>query len=203
MEKEYLTPLQQSTWKVNYVFFFTLVVAIGFGATKALKNYFDRPTLPSLLLNENSLPSSKDLKFYLEQLNPAQKKEVDLIARTIFGEARGEKSSYALRAIAHVILNRTRDRRNWPNSVQAVILQKNQFSCWNETDPNYYAVQSVTFNNSEFRQAYQAALVAMLSDKDITHGANHYHAKWVNPLWAHQKNMIRVAEIQQHIFYKA
>lgn len=186
--------------KSSYFAFFTVLALLGFTGSYLL---FDHYRNPLYALESNPLPSLSDLKGYLRPLSPSQRKEIDLIARTVFGEARGEKSIHALQAIAHVILNRVKDHRNWPNSVQAVILQKNQFSCWNEQDPNYYAIQSVTFNNPDFRQAYQATLLALLSDTDITHGANHYHARWVNPTWAQQKNMLRVAEIHQHIFYKA
>ncbi|UNM06746.1 MAG: cell wall hydrolase [Holosporaceae bacterium] len=32
-----------------------------------------------------------------------------------------------MQAIAHVILNRMRDKNNWPSSIKEVILQKNSF----------------------------------------------------------------------------
>lgn len=203
MRKNYSSPHYSSSFqKSRYFWLAGLLILIGFGGNKFLKASLAPHSFSLEQLAHNPLPSSTDLKTYLQHLSPSQKKEVDLIARTVFGEARGERSFKSLQAIAHVILNRVKNR-NWPNSVEAVIFQKDQFSCWNETDPNYYAVQSVSFNNPDFRQAYQATLIAMLSSKDITHGANHYHARWVDPTWAHQKNMIRVAEIQQHIFYKA
>jgi|SRR3989344_1364940 len=205
MHKNYLSLFQSSASprRTRYGWVFGLLVILGFSSTKLLKGSLPYAATPSSELAKNPFPGTADLKEYLQRLNPAQKKEVDLIARTVFGEARGEKSFDSLQAIAHVILNRVKDNKNWPNSVRAVIHQKNQFSCWNEGDPNYGAVQSVTFNNPEFRQAYQATLAALLSEEDITHGANHYHAKWVNPSWAQQKNMIPVAEIEQHLFYKA
>lgn len=204
MKKNYLIPQKQSfPQRSRYFLIAGLCVAIGFSSNKFLKSSFDSHSFSLDQMTRDSLSSPLSLEMYLTTLSPVQKKEIDLIARTVFGEARGEKSFDSLQAIAHVILNRVKDHKNWPNSVEAVIFQKNQFSCWNETDPNYFIIQSVSFNNPEFRQAYQATLAAMLSQQDITHGANHYHARWVDPTWAHQKNMIRVAEIQQHIFYKA
>ena len=205
MQKQYSLPHSSSpSRKHSYLWALSLLMIVGFSGTKFLRMSLAPHSVPLNALAENPLPSVSQLKEHLRYLTPSQKKEVDLIARTVFGEARGEKSVKSLQAIAHVILNRVKDKQ-WPRSIQAVIFQKNQFSCWNETDPNYYAIQSVTFNNPEFRQAYQATLMALLSQEeaDITHGANHYHARWVNPAWAHQKKMIRVAEIQQHIFYKA
>jgi N-acetylmuramoyl-L-alanine amidase len=205
MPKDYLNilpPSSLSSRKSRVFWLFSLVVVMGFNGTKFLRFSLSPHSIPMRTLSQNPLPSIPDLKEYLQHLSPSQKKDIDLIARTVFGEARGEKSFKSLQAIAHVILNRVKGQ-NWPNSVQAVIFQKNQFSCWNQTDPNYYLTQSVTFNNADFRQAYQATLVAIMSKTDITHGANHYHARWVDPTWAHKKNMIRVAEIRQHIFYKA
>jgi|TARA_R110000851_G_scaffold111662_1_gene235256 spore germination cell wall hydrolase CwlJ-like protein len=45
---------------------------------------------------------------------------------------------------------------------------------------------------------------AILSNKllylDITDGATHYHADYVNPSWA--KTKTKTVEIQDHIFYR-
>lgn len=202
MQKQYPSYHSSPSRKHSYLWGLGLLVILGFSGTKFLRISLAPHSVPFNALKKNPLPSVSDLKEHLRYLTPSQRKEIDLIARTVFGEARGEKSLQSLQAIAHVILNRVK-HPHWPQSIQAVIFQKNQFSCWNEADPNYYAIQSVTFHNPDFRKAYQATLMALVSQADITHGANHYHARWVNPAWANQKKMIRVAEIQQHIFYKA
>ena len=79
---------------------------------------------------------------------PVKMTEYDLqiFARTLFGEARGEGDE-GLEAVACVILNRFRANK-WftgyemqngkkiPNVAQTC-LKKAQFSCWNKNDVNY------------------------------------------------------------------
>lgn len=67
-------------------------------------------------------------------------RDTDILARTIYGEARGESIS-GQEAIASVILNRVafakrRGRYWWGNTIAGVCLAPWQFSCWNENDPN-------------------------------------------------------------------
>lgn len=147
--------------------------------------------------------ATANLKDQLKKLNAQQQKDIDLIARTIYGEARGEKSFNSLKAIGHVILNRTRDHKKWPSTIEDVILQKGQFSCWNQTDPNFYKIQSVSFNNKLFLKCFKAALHSYFAQDDVTKGANHYHAREVSPWWAKKKNMVLVAQMDRHIFYKS
>ena len=66
--------------------------------------------------------------------------DVDALARTVFGEARGECLS-GQEAVASVILNRVAfsGRRGgywWGNTVYEVCHKPWQFSCWNQNDPN-------------------------------------------------------------------
>jgi spore germination cell wall hydrolase CwlJ-like protein len=141
----------------------------------------------------------------IADLSEKQRKELDIMARTIYGEARGEKSDNALKAIAHVILNRTTDKeKKWDSCPIKVSQQKYQFSCWNRNDPNYKLITKVTLKNKNFRRAYMAALQA-IKTKDITNGANHYHSVFMKrkPRWAKSKKMIALARIGNHKFYRA
>ena len=130
-------------------------------------------------------------------------KDIDLLARTIYGEARGEASDKAREAVAHVILNRMRDESGrWPKTIAEVVRQKNQFSCWNNNDPNYPLIKNVTFKDPDFRKAYQIALKA-ISSGDSVRGANHFHTTYVRPTWAQTSQAIqRITQINQHVFYK-
>ncbi len=149
------------------------------------------------------IPSVGQIKLLVAQLTPSQAAEVDLIARTVYGEARGERSIVSLEAIAHVILNRAHNKAGkWPTSIKKVILQKNQFSCWNKSDPNYEVIKNVSLNDPDFRKSYLATLRA-LKGADFTKGANHYHTVNVTPKWATYKGMVRLAQIHKHIFYRA
>ncbi len=168
-----------------------------------LTPYFSKEVSKNRFFSQDTDDQAVFLKEKLKRLSLKEQEDIDLIARTVYGEARGERSLQALQAIAHVILNRTRDKNNWPSSIKEVILQKEQFSCWNEKDPNFYKIQSVSFNNKDFLRCYKATLDAFFAKTDLIHGANHYHAENVFPRWARQKNMIKVAQIQKHIFYRS
>ena len=52
--------------------------------------------------------------------------DVTLLAKTLYGEARGIKSVDEQAAVIWCILNRVDDRR-WPDSIEGVVLEKDQF----------------------------------------------------------------------------
>lgn len=131
-------------------------------------------------------------------------REIDVLARTIFGEARGEKLS-GMEAIASVVLNRldvskAKKKYWWGNSVEEICLKAKQFSCWNRGDVNFEMISRVSENNPVFcicKRVSLRAVAGLLEDN--TDGATHYHTKKVRPRWAVGK--IPCAEIGNHIFY--
>lgn len=131
--------------------------------------------------------------------------EIDVMARTIWGEARGEGSA-GMQAVAAVILNRVATARKfggywWGNGIVQVCHKPYQFSCWNKTDPGYRRVISVTEKDIYFATAKRIARRAILGFiDDPTYGADHYHAKHVSPDWARGKRPSNV--IGRHIFYR-
>lgn len=126
-----------------------------------------------------------------------QASELDILARTIWGEARGEGAS-GMAAVAAVIMNRVRSPA-WPNTIRGVVLQPWQFSMWNKGDPNGAQAMAVTEADPAFRTALAVAVAAM-GGADPTGGANHYHADSVVPKWA--SAMQKVGAIGNHIFYR-
>ncbi len=131
--------------------------------------------------------------------------EIDVMARTIWGEARGEGSA-GMQAVAAVILNRVNIARElggywWGRDIIGVCHKPFQFSCWNKTDPGYRRVLSVTEDDLHFATAKRIARRAILGFiDDPTYGADHYHAKYVSPAWARGQRPTTV--IGQHIFYQ-
>lgn len=125
--------------------------------------------------------------------------EIDTMARTLWGEARGEGST-GMQAVANVITNRVK-RGGWYGATyQEVCLKPYQFSCWNDTDPNYNKLLNVNTSDSQFAQAVQIATKAYNGElDDITGGAVNYRAKNASPYWA--KTMTKTARIGNHIFY--
>lgn len=128
----------------------------------------------------------------------------DILARTIYGEARGESIS-GMEAIASVVLNRVafskrKKRYWWGNNVKEVCLCPWQFSCWNKNDPNAKLIKEVSDTDITFCICKRIALRAVsgLLD-DYTGCATHYHVKKLRPKWSIGK--IPSAEIGNHVFY--
>lgn len=129
---------------------------------------------------------------------------VDVLARTLWGEARGEGMA-GMEAVAAVIMNRVaqarrRGRMWWGNSVAEVCRKPWQFSCWNVGDPNRAKLLAVDSTDPVFALALRIARRAAAGGlPDPTAGATHYHARGVRPEWAAGRQPM--AEIGRHLFY--
>lgn len=134
-----------------------------------------------------------------------QELEVDVLARTIFGEARGEPVE-GLEAVANVVLNRVKiaqkkGRYWWGNNIISVCQKPYQFSCWNKNDPSYNRLITVRADNIHFATALRIARRAVIGVlRDNTGGATHYHADYVRPYWAQGETPVTI--IGHHHFYK-
>lgn len=135
--------------------------------------------------------------------------ELDVLARTIWAEARGE-GYVGMQAVANVIMRRWRMRqegRGYPSfgpvkaTVRQICLAPNQFSAWREGDPNRSAALAVTPANMMFYVAQQIATKALFGHlDDVTYSADHYHTKAVKPSWAVASRV--TTEVGAHVFYK-
>ena len=130
--------------------------------------------------------------------------EATILARTLYGEARGE-TVRGKEAVAAVILNRVHRAKQkngywWGNTVTAVCRKPWQFSCWNSNDPNRVKIEAVAPTNKTFACCLRIARRAINGGlEDPTQGATHYHAKSANPAWA--RGRPPSAEIGNHLFY--
>ena len=136
--------------------------------------------------------------------------DLDIMARTIYGEARGEGLE-GMEAVACVIMNRYRSHKwycgyTWMNkmkvpSVAQTCLKRFQFSCWNKNDPNLDKVLKVTAADKQFQECLLVAKRALSGDlKDFTHGAVYYHTRNIKPHWAQKKSPCY--EAGNHLFYR-
>ncbi len=131
--------------------------------------------------------------------------EIDIMARTLYGEARGEGLK-GIEAVASVIMNRVRIGREkggywWGDSVETVCLKPFQFSCWNPNDANFDVIQSVMPKEAEFYLCQHVAMRAIRGTlADETGGATHYHTLSSNPAWA--RHLVPCAQIGNHLFYQ-
>lgn len=137
----------------------------------------------------------------------------DVVALTLYGEARGEPIE-GLLAVGCVIRNRVtvdlgHDGRPdwWGEGYRGVCLQPKQFSCWNDGDPTQAAVvtaaQAIMHGTPDpwLAQCLWAA-EGVTRDwlRDLTSGATHYHTDAVSPAWA--KSMILTVRKGHHLFYR-
>lgn len=133
--------------------------------------------------------------------------DIEILARTIYGEARGEyagKGGLAgLIAVGNVVMNRVKANCWYGKTIEEVCLKPWQFSCWNEGDSNRPIIMRLVIDNSLFSICHQVATkVADREWPDLTKGSDHYHASTMPlyPHWAKDKKA-RVC-IGNHLFYQ-
>jgi spore germination cell wall hydrolase CwlJ-like protein len=150
----------------------------------------------SAVLNEGAMPMER------------RDEHIDTLARTIWGEARGE-GSLGMQAVANVVMNRVafaqaRGGYWWGDDVTEVCLKPWQFSVWNPGDPNRELLERVTADDSPiFVEAVRLATYAVDGQlDDVTGGATHYHTPAVSPNWISAPGAIRLASIGNHNFYR-
>lgn len=130
---------------------------------------------------------------------------LDVLARTLWGEARGE-GPVGMEAVCAVILNRVAHAQEkggywWGDNIISVCQKPYQFSCWNRSDPNYRKLQGITESDIHFATALRIARRALAGTlADATGRATHYHEQSILPGWA--KGQTPTARIGRHIFYR-
>ena len=126
-------------------------------------------------------------------------RDIDILARTIFGEARGESDLGKL-AVAHVIMNRA---KLYKKEIGEACLLSIHFSCWNngrDNDSNQLAMMMADEGQASFAKCKVAALQAAHGlVRDPTDGATHYHTSSIEPAWAKGRHY---TSIGHHRFYR-
>lgn len=133
--------------------------------------------------------------------------DVHLVAKTLYGEARGEWEWFGIApliAVANVILNRVRQQTWFGRTLREVCLKPLQFSCWNEDDPNREAMDRVEKAPSRVFDECCRVARGVLCDHwpDLTGGADHYYSVQGPevPKWARGKTP--TCHIGRHVFFK-
>jgi len=129
------------------------------------------------------------------------------LAMNLYHEARGEPLAGQL-AVGFSTMNRVADKR-YPDTVCGVVTQA-KYRSWDKDNPIKHRCQYSWFCDglSDDPKDGKAMLEATILAQNIYHGrvtdisegATHYHAVYVNPYWA--GTMTVVLEIDQHIFYR-
>lgn len=155
---------------------------------------------------------------------PATPDDIDTVARTIWGEARGEPPE-GRRAVAAVIGNRATIAAAWvarhgrrhplfgdghlASACHAHHGGVCQFTCWSAADPNRAKLVAVTDADRAFTDCLAIARsLAAGHLADPTGGATHYLDEKAAlalyghlPAWAHE--MTRTAIIGAHTFFRS
>lgn len=136
----------------------------------------------------------------LPEAKPFQPGDLEILARTIVGEARGEPFEGQV-AVAWVVRNRSAFPVRFGAGISGVCLKPLQFSCWNRTDPSFHRVVTAALPDPVYAKALAAAALVLTGEvMDPTHGADHYIATSIKPpSWA--KSMKVTATIGRHIFF--
>jgi len=129
------------------------------------------------------------------------------LTENIYFEARGQGQAGWL-AVAQVTQNRVDDKR-FPNTVCEVVKQGLTYASGdpirNKCQFSWYCDgKSDRINDMEtfddiflFTSGLVDGTITLL---DVTDGATHYHADYVEPAWA--KTKTKTIEIEDHIFYR-
>ncbi|MDR1907939.1 MAG: cell wall hydrolase [Holosporales bacterium] len=136
---------------------------------------------------------------------PVSDTDIQTLAETIYGEARGELDYIegglaALIAVGNVVVNRAKCAK----SVEQICKAPFQFSCWNANDPNRIEIERAA---KQQLPAFQTCMrvakgVLLMGWPDLTNGATHYYAQslYAPPFWA--KSMQLQVKIGHHLFFK-
>lgn len=129
--------------------------------------------------------------------------DVELLARCIYGEARGEPTRGQI-AVANVVLNRIVDGARWNGEdLKGVILAPDQFSCFRGDDPNLQLLRARHMVGTSWDHCRCIATLA-LEDvfQDTSFGATHYYSDVlrVPPSWA--AKMRHTVKIGHHLFFR-
>lgn len=146
----------------------------------------------------------------MSALIQASATDIDILARTLWAEARGEGMPGMI-AVAHVVLNRVKAGKWYgrkvsgydDHTIAAVCRKPWQFSCWNDGDPNLPKLLNVDLSDRHFRRAMLIACAVVNGEAgfgDTTQGADHYYAAGTRvPDWADGRR--HVVSIGRHLFF--
>lgn len=132
---------------------------------------------------------------------------IDIVARTAWGEARGE-GILGMQAVMNTFANRAARPAWWGRDLAGVCLCMNtkgvhQYSCWNKSDSNRAQLLAVTDEDPQFKTALSLARELVNGSlPDLTKGADSYYdaRSMEAPRWA--KARFYRCKIGHHAFYR-
>lgn len=146
-------------------------------------------TAPVPQLNLVPVPEVKpELKIKTDDLH--------CLAEAVYFESKNEPVR-GQRAVAHVIVNRTKNSK-FPGTICEVVNQKNNHTC--QFSYKCDGKTHMPKNKEDYDKAKDVAEEVLQGDRDNTAGALFFHNNTVRPPWAKRSRM--TAEIGNHKFYR-
>ena len=141
--------------------------------------------------------------------SPNPENDAVILAKTMFGEARGELSG-GVAAVGCVVRNRVTidlhdDSKDdwWGEGYRGVCLKPWQFSCWIVSDPNFALLSKLTAESPELQGFIKLAKQIIVGVvPDVTLRATHYHRVGMPPpaSWGSPAPRPHI-QIGRHLFY--
>lgn len=165
---------------------------------KIFDEWFPEPEpIKPVIVKKPQLTETGD--FVSKPLNVSDLSDLEVVARTIWGEARNQNLT-GMTAVGCVIQNRAHIDGWFGTTPREVCLKPYQFSCWGRNDPNRALMLSVTTADRQYQVAISIANSVLTGTlNDITNNADSYEVKGTNAFWA--RNLEPVASIGVHEFY--
>ncbi len=148
-------------------------------------------------------------------MKPEEYPSSAILSMTVYGESSNQPITGQI-LVCQTILNRVHRKTYFGKSIKEVCLKNKHFSCWNghrtetplDDDPNlqrmleaWESCRAGTCTDKAMNQIRWVVAGCLNGDIiDISRGADHYHAKNVNPYWSRGKSPVLV--VDDHVFYK-
>lgn len=135
--------------------------------------------------------------------NKNEKTEYEYLAKTLYGEARGENYE-SMVAIAWVIRNRV---TIWKSTYQKIVMQPQQFSCWNRNDPNYDNIQNPNDDKWKTANEISHGIIDGKIANPVPNVVHYYSPKSMRPsgsrpYWSKPENELTLPNVPNFIFVK-
>jgi len=129
----------------------------------------------------------------------AVSKQYRCLAQAVYFEARGEPDM-GKHAVAHVVLNRLKDDR-YPNTICGVVFQNQHLRHRCQFSFACDGLSDTPRESQAWHRSLQVALEALAgASEDITLASTHFHARYVEPVWASQ--LKPTIQVGAHLFYQ-
>ena len=171
---------------------------------------------PEAEVGDLVLPQGRMYAEYVEPAGPGDyteewiytslDEEIECLAKNLYFEGRSESLAGQL-GINFAVINRVKSK-HYDNSICKVVYQQDRDRRSGQMTAQFSWTldgKSDKIGNKKLYAKLKRLSAAMLAESrldnfvDITSGATHYHADYVNPYWANEKTLVAV--LDSHVFY--